>query len=123
MRQLWNGDKMKKIEEINQIVNSIEKVNTEIYLGNYGKAFIMTGEMLKEISEIMQDLIKYIPTLAECGIDIPIEVVMQQLNNLMQAYENKDSMMLWDTLNYEIKDTFEYYIEIVKEFEEQGIDI
>lgn len=114
---------MKKVEEINGVIEVIDKINTEIYDGNYGKAFIMAGKSLKDISEIMQDLINYIPVLKDCGIEIPLEVVMGQLNNLMDAYEHKDTMMLWDTLNYEIKDTFEYYIEIIKEFEKQGVSI
>lgn len=114
---------MKKIEEISEVFDTIDKINEEIYEGNYGHAFIMIGESLKYISDIMQDFIQYIPIFKECGIDIPLEVVVGQLNNLMDAYEHKDTMMLWDTLNYEIKDTFEYYIEIKKEFEKQGVSI
>lgn len=114
---------MRKVEDIIPVIQKIENVNDEICFCEYSKAFGSVGELLKEISDIMQDLIEYIPIFKECGIDIPLEVVVGQLNNLMDAYEHKDTMMLWDTLNYEIKDTFEYYIEIIKEFEKQGVSI
>lgn len=114
---------MRKVEDIIPVMQRIENVNDEIYICEYSKGFGRVGELLKEISDIMQDLIQYIPILKECGIDIPLEVVVGQLNNLIDAYEHKDTMMLWDTLNYEIKDTFEYYIEIIKEFEKQGVSI
>lgn len=114
---------MRKVEEIISVMQKIENVNDEIYSCEYSKAFGSVGELLKEIGDVMQEVIQYIPILKECGIDIPLEVVVGQLNNLMDAYEHKDTMMLWDTLNYEIKDTFEYYIEIKKEFEKQGVSI
>ncbi len=114
---------MNKREEIVKILDNIDKINSDIYKANYGQSFNKVKEILKDIGIIMQDLINFIPTLKECGIDIPAELLMQQLNNLIDAYKNNDSMMLWDTLNYEIKDTFQYYIEIIDEFKKQGVEL
>lgn len=49
------------------------------------------------------------------GIEIPEDVLIMQLNNLMDGIENKDVIKIADTLEYEICNTVDFYNELLQE--------
>lgn len=79
-----------------------------------------TTPAMKEISEIMPGLngiitklISEIPYYRQLGVDLPEDVIIAQLNNLLDAFEQKDMVMLADSLKYELSDTLQVYEEIL----------
>lgn len=60
-------------------------------------------------------MVTHLLQLKQNGVDIPIEIVMTQMENLKNSYANKDMVLLADVLQYEIGDTIDFYIEILKE--------
>lgn len=79
-----------------------------------------TVPAMKEISEIMPGLngiitklISEIPYYRQLGVDLPEDVIIAQLNNLLDAFEQKDMVMLADSLKYELSDTLQVYEEIL----------
>ena len=45
------------------------------------------------------------------GREFPIDILLQQLQNLDEAYTQKDEVLLADTLEYEISNALQIYLE------------
>lgn len=76
-------------------------------------------KIIPDMQNVYQVFIGLIPSLNSIGMEIDMEVILQQLKNLSLSIENRDKVMLFDTLNYEIKNTLLLYDEI-KAIMEQG---
>lgn len=59
------------------------------------------------------------PELKSAGIEIDEEIILQQVKNLNDAIQHKDMIELYDTLKYEVADTFHIYREIKMEMEQK----
>lgn len=110
-KKILIGDLIKKIDEI--YIN-ISQCNIDV-------AYIELKDIMPLINSIFTELINVIIKLKTLGIEVSEEVVIQQLKNLLEAYEYRDSMLLADTLLYEIKDTLIFYLEIMQELEKENI--
>lgn len=76
------------------------------------------GDKLKEIIAIYTDFIEQLPELKYVGLDIEDELILQQVKNLNDAIQHKDLIELYDTLKYEVADTFRIYKESKMELEQ-----
>ena len=63
----------------------------------------------------MTEFIELIPKLQTAGIDIPQDVILKQISNMAEGYEYRDNVLLADTLDYEILDTLQLYVEILEQ--------
>ena len=70
-------------------------------------------ESLPDMVIIFQELFAFADRKLE-GIEIPIHVLEQQLENLEHSYRQRDIVQLADTLEYEILESIYFYIEILK---------
>lgn len=115
------------MEEKNFLIDNLIKKIDEIYIiisqCNIEVAYIELKDTIPKINAIFTELIDVIIKLKNLGVEISEEVVIQQLKNLREAYEYKDSMLLADTLRYELKDTLIFYLEIIQELEKENIMI
>ena len=80
--------------------------------------FLDMGDYLKIIIEIYTNLLTQLPEFKNVGIYIDEEIILQQVKNLNDAIQHKDLIELYDTLKYEVADTFEIYKEIQMEMEQ-----
>jgi hypothetical protein len=112
---------MYSISEITQIHTSVEELYMDICNDEYEKISENLPVLLPKATSIMTEFIGITGKLKECGVDIPIDVLTAQLSNLLDAFQNKDMVMLSDTLHYEIADTLLLYIEIRQEMEKENI--
>lgn len=112
---------MKNVNEINELINNNNCICNMIYKGEEVKAFENIRYVIKVNNDIFTEFFSLVPLLKQLGVDIPIEVIAQQLNNLIIAYEKHDSMLLADTLRYEINDSLQVYLEILQELEKENI--
>lgn len=102
-------------EKIQRILDWIE---TEPCLKSETE-FLDMGVRLKDIIEIYTNLLTQLPEFKNTGIDIDEEIILQQVKNLNDAIQHKDMIELYDTLKFEVADTFDIYKEIQME-REQG---
>ena len=66
---------------------------------------------MEELIFTMMAVVEWAQQLIESGGDFPIDVVLQQIQNLNEAYTAKDEVLLADTLEYEIQNTLQVYLE------------
>lgn len=88
----------------------------------YNYDFNIYSELNKIIPSIQKyygEFIELIPRLNKIGMKIDMKSVVGQIKTLSVALDNMDSVIMFDTLRYEIKDTLRLYGEI-KEIMEQG---
>ena len=77
-----------------------------------------TTEMLPELVQIFQALLAMAETQKE-DVEIPTDILLQQLENFEQFYRQGDIVQLADTLQYEMKETVSFYLEILKSMEQK----
>ena len=77
--------------------------------------------MMNELTNILGEIIDGKEIFSKLEVEFPEEIVIQQINNLADAIENKDTILLADTLNYEIKNTLLFYIDVINELEKNNI--
>lgn len=96
----------------------IDWIETEPCLQSESE-FLDMGEKIRDIIEIYTSLITQVPELKSAGIEIDEEIILQQVKNLNDAIQHKDMIELYDTLKYEVADTFHIYREIKMEMEQK----
>lgn len=77
-------------------------------------AFLKIQDLLVWITECIQSLFAKTEEYQRLGIEIPQEVILNQLKNLLEAVEMKDITQLLDCFEYEILETLRFYEEILK---------
>ena len=63
------------------------------------------------VISMMTEIINWAQDLIGKGEEFPMDMVIQQIQNLNDAYTAKDEVLLADTLEYEIKNTVYLYME------------
>lgn len=66
---------------------------------------------IQKLISTMTKLVAWAQQRIEAGEEFPIDIVLQQLQNLDEAYTQKDEVLLADTLEYEIKTALYVYLE------------
>lgn len=102
-----------KIENAKKILEEIEQTVLQLRQ-NQEQAITGVGEFLPELVGIFQELFG----MAEQQItEIPVDILIQQLENFEEFYQQQDMVQLADTLEYEIRESVCFYIEILKDAE------
>lgn len=63
------------------------------------------------VISVMTEIVNWAQELIAKGDEFPMNMVIQQIQNLNDAYTAKDEVLLADTLEYEIKNTVYVYME------------
>ena len=63
------------------------------------------------VISMMTEIVNWAQKLIGQGEEFPMDIVIQQIQNLNDAYTAKDEFLLADTLEYEIKNTVYVYME------------
>lgn len=95
----------------NEIEAVIRKIKAEACLSEE-ETFLSVEEYLTDMIGVYQTLLDKLPEYIDKGIDIPSDIILQQVKNLDEAVRRKDLIKLYDTLKYEVINTFELYREI-----------
>lgn len=110
-----------KIEQVEKAICEVNQTYDLIWQGEGGMAINQFSRQVTMIGKILQELISNIPALDEAGVQLPVDVIMQQMHNLTDALQYKDEVRLADTLRYEIGETLNVYLEILKQPEAKDI--
>lgn len=104
-----------KIRVAETLLEQMEKVILKLR-HNEDRAVTGVGELLPNIVEIFRELFHMADQRA-IDIEIPVDILIQQLENFEQFYQQQDIVQLADTLEYEVQESVRFYIEILKNME------
>lgn len=110
-----------KVRYIEDILNKIEDIYVLLCQGDKKDGFEKLNSMMNELTNILGEMLDGKEIFNKLEVEFPEEVVIQQINNLADAIEHKDTMLLADTLNYEIKNTLLFYVDVINELEKNNI--
>ena len=110
-----------KVRYIEEILNKIDDIYILLCQGDKKEGFEKLNGMINELTNILGEILNSKEIFSKLEVEFPEEVVIQQINNLADAIEHKDTILLADTLNYEIKNTLLFYIDVINELEKNNI--
>ena len=91
----------------------IDEITDDIYICTT-KWYTTFNENAGDILDFIQKLIAVSPLLEKMGIEIPVDVLENQISKVNEAVSEKDFMLLADVLKYEIKDSLCAFEELVE---------
>ncbi len=103
-----------EIFQVRQIENRLDEVVT-ILLRNDNENINVIDTFMKDLSAILSTVLSDLLNLQQQGVELPVDIILNQVENLKNSYANKDMVMMADCLMYEIKDTLIFYIDVLKE--------
>lgn len=101
-----------KIRMAETLLEQMEKVILKLRQ-NEDRVVTGVGDMLPNIVEIFRGLF-HMADQKDIDIEIPVDILIQQLENFEQFYQQQDIVQLADTLEYEVQESVRFYIEILK---------
>ncbi len=105
---------MENIENVvKKLIRDIPLVVKLLRQNKGNEAYTQFGKMFSELNNAMLTFINAIPAINSMGLDIPTDVVISQLNNMVEGFQYKDNVLLADTLEYEIMESMKLYDEIL----------
>ena len=106
-----------QIQKAESLSEKLQKVILELRQ-NQEHAVAHTAEMLPELVQIFQALFGMAKVHTK-DVEIPTDILLQQLENFEQFYQQGDIVQLADTLEYEMKESICFYLEILNNLEQK----
>lgn len=103
------------LEEIHDLIAKIPVVVKYAEENKTKETYEQFQQLMPKIQRIITSLIENIPKYREMGVDLPEDIILTQLSNLLTAVEHRDIILLSDTLQYEIINTIQVYKEILEQ--------
>lgn len=100
-------------EKIDEELKQIEYMVEKLYQNDMIEIVDVLNQHFQNICHIMVTFINEIDQYNAMGLQIPKDILIHQLRNLMEAYESQDVIMLADVLKYEINEGLLFYKEIL----------
>lgn len=100
---------------VKKIIKEIPEVTVLLKQNKETEGYQAFNRLVPDINNAMTEFIELIPKLQAAGIDIPQDVILKQISNMAEGYEYRDNVLLADTLDYEILDTLQLYVEILEQ--------
>ena len=66
---------------------------------------------VQELVYKMTEIVDWAQQKINEGEEFPMDILLQQLQNLGEAYTQKDEVLLADTLEYEVSNALQVYVE------------
>lgn len=99
------------------LINNVPNIVKLLRQNKGNEAYTEFGKIFNELNNAMLTFINAIPAINSMGLDIPTEVVISQLNNMVEGFQYKDNVLLADTLEYEIMESMKLYDEILMQIQ------
>lgn len=104
-----------EIKELESLLQDVDKTSLLLYGNDLGRAQQELGAVVQRVNAAYLSYISSSQIYAGNGIEIPTEILLSQMKNLLEAIEEQDILMLADTLQYEIKEGILFFIDVEKE--------
>jgi len=90
-----------KVDKLDDVIQTID-LNTDLFYQNkINEGYSCLDKTLGKISEAIEEIIKY---QASSGQDIQGDKIIKILTEALKALEKKDSLLLADILQYDLKE-------------------
>lgn len=99
------------IQELKKLKIKIEDIMVELRQ-NRDKIMNQVNEVIPEISLFLNDVLNECVEQKDNDKNLPIDILIQQVKNWNESYTYKDIVMMADTIQYELMETIEFYIQI-----------
>ncbi len=103
------------LDTVNNLLSQLPQLCELFYMDKQKEAYAEFSGLMSGINKAMLAFIEAIPAYNEQGAGIPLEVVVAQLNNLMEALQARDTIMLADCLCHEITESLGLYKQLLEE--------
>lgn len=102
---------------VKKLIESIPPIVKQLRQNKGNEAYTEFGKIFSDLNSSMLTFINAIPAINSMGVDIPTDVVISQLNNMVEGFQHKDNVLLADTLEYEIMESMNLYYEILMQIQ------
>lgn len=99
------------IEELKELRNKIENILVGLRQ-NRDRIMNQVNEVIPEISLFLNDVLNECVEQKDNNKNLPIDILIQQVKNWNESYIYKDIVMMADTIQYELMEAIEFYIQI-----------
>lgn len=99
------------IQELKKLKIKIEGIMVELRQ-NRDRIMNHVNEVIPEISLFLNDVLNECVEQKDNDKNLPIDILIQQVKNWNESYTYKDIVMMADTIQYELMETIEFYIQI-----------
>lgn len=99
------------IQELKKLKIKIEGIIVELRQ-NRDRIMNQVNEVIPEISLFLNDVLNECVEQKDNDKNLPIDILIQQVKNWNESYTYKDIVMMADTIQYELMETIEFYIQI-----------
>lgn len=103
------------MDEIQKAINKIDEY-VEIMYKDFGEGMKELPKIVGCVQSITIKFLKDIEYYNENGENIQVNVTLNQLKKLLDAIDLKDQLLIADILEYEIKQNFIVYKELVNKY-------
>lgn len=104
-----------EIQKLKEYIKAAENISDMLYANDVSGAQKFIGETVNNVNNTYLGYINRADELKNRGIDIPVDILLSQMKNLMTAIDSKDIIMLADTMLYEIKEGMLFFIDVENE--------
>lgn len=112
------------VERLDNIAKAKEFINLvfdTVCNGEYGQSYNIVNDNIAVLNQVLTSLLNDLPFIQSLGIEFPKDIVLGQMNHFMEALEHHDSVLLIDSLVYELGDSIAFYEEIIHEMQKNNI--
>lgn len=99
------------IQELKKLKIKIEGIMVELRQ-NRDRIMNQVNEVIPEISLFLNDALNECVEQKDNDKNLSIDILIQQVKNWNESYTYKDIVMMADTIQYELMETIEFYIQI-----------
>ncbi|MFQ7119244.1 MAG: hypothetical protein ACLU42_12210 [Roseburia faecis] len=99
------------IEELKELRTKIENILVGLRQ-NRDRIMNQVNEVIPEISLFLNDVLNECVEQKDNNKNLPIDILIQQVKNWNESYIYKDIVMMADTIQYELMEAIEFYIQI-----------
>lgn len=111
---------MRDIESLDRIIKEIEEVGELIWKQD-ADAYKKLESLILKLGEAVNE---FIVLIKQYKIEeINVEWIVNRLNNIITGFENKDEILLADTLNYEIYNIIMQYLDLLTLLKEEDNEL
>ena len=98
------------IEELKELRTKIENILVGLRQ-NRDRIMNQVNEVIPEISLFLNDVLNECVEQKDNNKNLPIDILIQQVKNWNESYIYKDIVMMADTIQYELMEAIEFYIQ------------
>lgn len=101
---------MSKASEMRDTVRIVEEMVLRLRQAS-DDAWDYVNAHVQELVYKMTEIVDWAQQKINEGEEFPMDILLQQLQNLDEAYTQKDEVLLADTLEYEVSNALQVYLE------------